>query len=213
MCEERKLIEKMVAADRKAVDFFSSKMKRERERLVCIAFLRCLGVPFNNDDVVSSSDEPPDVIYNSARFEILEILDAEKRHAMFKERARKSSEATNLDELLESDIQISRERIDLNQTVDLIAKALSKKARKYSPDVCASLDALVYVDLTKKYLYPESPVRSVDKLMEQGWRSVSMVFDPYSHVFFARNAAPDFLLTLKGKTKQECKDPNGLFEL
>ncbi len=213
MNEEKKLLERMAATARKAVEFFSSRMKPERERLTCIAFLRCLGVSFNIDDVKSSSDEPPDVIYNSARFEIVEILDTEKRHSLFKKRASKASKAKKLNQIIESGVQISRERIDLNQTIDLMANALSKKAKKYSPNVRANLDALVYVDLTKKYLYPESPVISVDKLMEQGWRSVSMVFSPYSHVFFTRNSEPGFLHEFEGQTKREWENPDTLFEL
>ncbi|MCK4739576.1 MAG: DUF1780 domain-containing protein, partial [Deltaproteobacteria bacterium] len=40
-------------------------------------------------------------------------------------------------------------------------------------------------------------------LVDQGWRSVSFVFGRYSHVVFAQNAAPSFLKSNEGQTKNE----------
>jgi len=37
---------------------FSNKMKEERERMVCRAFLRCLGVQFHEDEIVAPYTEP-----------------------------------------------------------------------------------------------------------------------------------------------------------
>jgi hypothetical protein len=37
---------------------FSNPMKPERERTVVRAYLRCLGIPFTEDEIASSNDEP-----------------------------------------------------------------------------------------------------------------------------------------------------------
>ena len=40
----------------------SNPMKPERERMVVRAFLRCLGISFTEDEIVSGNDEPVDVL-------------------------------------------------------------------------------------------------------------------------------------------------------
>jgi hypothetical protein len=45
---------------------FSNPMKPERERMVVRAYLRCLGIPFTEDEIASSNDEPVDVLFGEA---------------------------------------------------------------------------------------------------------------------------------------------------
>lgn len=61
------------AAD--TVDLLGNARKQEREKRTCAAFLRCAGINFNADLIISSTTEPPDVLFNSAHFEITIVLD------------------------------------------------------------------------------------------------------------------------------------------
>lgn len=60
---------------------FSSKMKPERERMICRAFLRCLGVQFQEDEILAPHTEPIDVAFRSAKFQIRELMEPERKRA------------------------------------------------------------------------------------------------------------------------------------
>ena len=75
--------------------FFTSKMKPERERAVCRAFLCCLGLEFTEAEIIASTTEPVDVDFRSAKFQVRELLDSErKRGDELKETQRKYENAT-----------------------------------------------------------------------------------------------------------------------
>src|SRR2546430_12173919 len=65
------------AAD--SVDLLGSARKQERERRTCAAFLRCAGIDFTVDQIVSSTTEPPDVVFGQALFEITIVLPVGRR--------------------------------------------------------------------------------------------------------------------------------------
>jgi hypothetical protein len=60
----RKLQEHVVETRR----LFSNTMKPERERMVCRAFLRLLGISFCDEEIIASDTEPIDVLFQSASF-------------------------------------------------------------------------------------------------------------------------------------------------
>lgn len=62
--------------------FFGPKMKPHRERSVCRAFLRCLGVAFNEPEIIASATEPVDIEFRTAKFQIRELLDPDVREGM-----------------------------------------------------------------------------------------------------------------------------------
>ena len=65
-----------------SVRFFGAQRKPEREVWVADHFLENLNIAYSTEEVVSSDDDPPDVIFRDARFEIKEIMDpGRRRHA------------------------------------------------------------------------------------------------------------------------------------
>jgi hypothetical protein len=73
------------------------KRKPESERLACAAFLRCLQIEFGPGQITSTNpgDEPPDVLFDGAAFEITQVLDSGRRmHAEWKSRVEKYKRAT-----------------------------------------------------------------------------------------------------------------------
>jgi len=73
---------------------------------------------------------------------------------------------------------------------------------------CRGIDALVYVNLRHRHLWPaEFDAKSVglSRVRSQGWRSVSVLMLPYGVVFFSREDGPEFIRTIQGEIRL---DPN-----
>ena len=69
-------------AQRKAraesVEYFSAAKKPEREQWVVRTFLTNLGITYTTTEVIEGED-PPDVQFRSANFEVKEVLDSGRR--------------------------------------------------------------------------------------------------------------------------------------
>lgn len=209
---DQKYIENLLARSKETLSILSNREKAKRERMVGAAFLRCLGVPFSLDDIKSPQNDPPDIIFQDAKFEVRDLLDEGRRRGdEYKERHKTLTEATSIEDTLllyKSPTPISYKKI-----FELVTAALSKKALRYGKVGCSNLDALVYVNLQNRFLNPNSNISNFNILVSQGWRSVSFVNPPYSHVIFAHENAPKFLKAKAGDTKQEWSDPDTFFEL
>jgi hypothetical protein len=62
-----------------ACSLMSNARKSERERMVVRALLRCLGVAFEDAEIVAGTQEPVDVVFRAARFQIRDLVDDRKR--------------------------------------------------------------------------------------------------------------------------------------
>jgi Putative endonuclease, protein of unknown function (DUF1780) len=145
---EKKYLNKLLQYVNETRQLLSSKMKQERERMVCRAFLRCMGLPFREDQIIVSKDEPPDIIFDSARFEIRELLDDGRRRGdEWVQEARKVERAEDIEAVLRP--IPSPRQISLEELIPLVAEALREKCMKYGPE-CGRLDALVYVNFARK---------------------------------------------------------------
>jgi hypothetical protein len=167
------------------------EMKPERERSVCRAFLRCAGVPFTEESIIASRDEPPDVLFDLARFEVLEVLDDDRRRGdELKEEVERVEKAKSIDDVL---LPLpSPKFIRLAELVPLVKDKLKGKFKKYAKDVRGKLDVLVYVNMCQTFFVPTSPGVSNEEydtknLGIQGWQSVSVL------ALFSPTENPDFL--------------------
>ena len=96
-----------------------------------------------------------------------------------------------------------------------IAQSLAEKASHYGVKNCSTLDALVYVDLSGRHLWPLEAAlepKTADELTRQGWRSVSMVFLPYGAVLAAKPDAPPWLKDKVKRILHEWPHPDGWFD-
>lgn len=212
-CREAEKLEALLLEYEDTVNFLSEGRKTERERQACAALLRCLGIRFEPEELVPSDTEPPDVLFADARFEVREFLDKERRrHDEWKQKRDRARKAGSFGDLLEP--QSSPRSLTYAEIVSLVTTGLAEKASKYGKVKCSSLDALAYVNLRDKYLNLGSPIPDVMELIQQGWRSVSLLMPPYGLVLYATDSAPGFLGTIVGQTKQGGVDwLDGLFEL
>jgi hypothetical protein len=104
MQSDKEYLRRLAHEANDTVSLLSDSRKPEKERRVCAAFLRCVGVSFAANDLVSVSkaEEPPDVQFRDAAFEVKVEYGNEKVHEKWKSRARRRREAKTMNDVLES---------------------------------------------------------------------------------------------------------------
>jgi hypothetical protein len=195
MSDDKMSDEEYLASVRKAreesVRFFSSANKPERECWVVNEFLGNLGVTFVESEILPVADEPPDICFGSANFEVKEILDkGRRRHADYKAALEKAKAATVPQDLLE---QTTPRDITYAEVCDLVEKEVVRFSEKYAPTTRKNLDLLFYVNLEDVYGYVATPLPLPSKWEAFGFRSVSIVMGRLAVILMAADSAPDFL--------------------
>ena len=178
---------------------FSEDPRTEREKAPVREFLRYLGVGFTEEElVVPLKHDDVDVRFREARFQNVErIVAARRRHEevqQFAERVR-TARGVAARGVPRGDSVPMRVRELLRE----VHKALGNESRKTVNR--AALDALVYVNLRGRHLYPAPDVFDEDAraVADLGWRSVSVLWPPYAVVISAKSAAPKFLRVKTGQ--------------
>ena len=178
---------------------FSEDPRTEREKAPVREFLRYLGVGFTEEElVVPLKHDDVDVRFREARFQNVErTVAARRRHEevqQFAERVRTAREVAARG-VPRGDSVPMRVRELLRE----VHKALGNESRKTVNR--AALDALVYVNLRGRHLYPAPDVFDEDAraVADLGWRSVSVLWPPYAVVISAKSAAPKFLRVKTGQ--------------
>jgi Putative endonuclease, protein of unknown function (DUF1780) len=131
------------AADARSL--MSNPRKSERERMVVRALLRCLGVVFEDKEIVAGGEEPVDAEFRAARFQIRDLVGDRKRGKEWAERERIYRDAKTI-----ADVRTpftGSTAIPFDRASKMVADALTEKSRRYGPRVCGMLDAVVYLDL------------------------------------------------------------------
>lgn len=183
---------------RESVEYFSCKKKPERERWVCRAFIQNLGLSYNESEVVTPDDEPPDVVFRDCRFEIKELLDhGRRRHAEYKASLQKALEITDPQELLE---RFTPQEITPQHIGGRIHNELEALKQRYAP-TRRYLDILFYVNLKAHFLKVGAMPPAV-QFAPYGWRSVSAIMGRNALVLFAAPDAPIFLVSNVGALMQ-----------
>lgn len=181
---------------KESVDYFASQDKFIREKWVVANFLTNLAIPFGEADLVPG-DDPPDVIFREAQFEVKEILDeGRKRHAEYKQALVCANAATDPAELHKG---YSSKDISIQEVFSLVHSVAADLAcRKYSPEVRRQLDLLCYVNLQDVMGLIETPFPDVTPLAKLGYRSVSFLDGHCSCILCADPSAPSFLRVQPG---------------
>lgn len=189
MTDEEFLEDRRIAL-RESIDYFRSHNKAERECWVCSEFIANLGLEFEESEIVSPKEDPPDITFRDAAFEIKEILDpGRKRHAEYKDALQFALNATDPQDLLEDYSPIEITPIQIGE---LLITELESLKNRYSQAVLKNLDLLFYINL-QDHLLIKGPMPSIEKFDSFGWRSVSALFGWGSFVFYASNVSPQFL--------------------
>ena len=201
MCKlpESNFIKERIDAIKEANHFFSNDCKSDREVWVVNHFLSQLCIEFSNEEIKPSSDEPVDVIYCDAKFQVKEIYDkGRKRGDEYKESLRKAEIATSASDLFE---HYSPQKITCDDIASNVAKRASKlQQQKYGPSECMSTDLLFYFNLQDIHVVG-NVLTDVDAYSSKmaAWRSVSVFSGDCAFVLHVSEKAPGFLKTAKGK--------------
>ena len=172
---------------------FSNAGKQRRELWVASEFLRIRGISFAEQDLrLPPQDDPVDVLFGSANFQIKEVPDPNSsRSAEIKVTARQVETARTLEDTVTpyapSDVP---ESINGNLLVLDVAGELSTDAR-YAVTK-AKLDLILYVTRTRT---SQVRFRTEDQSIfaKMGWRSISALMGNRASVLFAGRDAPAFL--------------------
>ena len=200
MCKlpESDFIKERIDAIKEAIHFISNDCKSEREVWIVRYFLSQLCIEFSNEEIHASSDEPVDVVYCDAKFQVKEIYDkGRKRGDEYKESLRKAETATSDSDLHE---HYSPQKIICDDVASLVAKLASVWQQKYGPSECISTDLLFYFNLQDIHVV-ENVLTDVDAYSSEmaAWRSVSVFLGDCAFVLHVSEKAPGFLKTAKGK--------------
>lgn len=191
--------------------YLSDALKPERERDVCRAFLRCVGIPFLEREIIAPASEPVDVSFREARFQVREMMETGRRRGdEWKKNQERWNRARSLDGALTA-WRPKPAKMSFTELMAALTSALDTKSRKYGAQ-CRTLDALVYVNLTMtRVLDPTSAPSDTSALEAQGWRSVAMVFPPWGFVVISGADAPAFLRSRVGRALREWSDLDELW--
>ena len=200
MCKlpESDFIKERVDAIKETIHFISNDCKSEREVWVVRHFLSQLCIDFSNEEIHASSDEPVDVVYCDAKFQVKEIYDkGRKRGDEYKESLRKAKIAISASDLFEP---YSPQKMICDDVASIVAKLASVWQQKYGPSECMSTDLLFYFNLQDIHVVGDE-VTDVDSYSSKmaAWRSVSVFLGDCAFVLHVSEKAPGFLKTAKGK--------------
>ena len=122
---------------RESVGYFAPQRKGERELWVARALLENLNIPHQETELVLAPEDPPDVFFRDARFEIKEIMDAgRRRHSEYREALRRAESATAPKDLLS---EFTPKDISIKQVYELALTASISHQTKYASSVCGVL--------------------------------------------------------------------------
>ncbi|PAU66026.1 MULTISPECIES: DUF1780 domain-containing protein [Pseudomonas] len=181
--------------------FLSNARKWERERWVCQRLLQALNVSHRIEEFGSAGQEPPDVLFRDANFEVFFVLDEGRRlNEEWRAELERRRSAFSLSQLVRRESR--PRRIPATELQARLAPTLRKKAHNYvERDLdLGDLDLLAFVNLKRAVPDFNSHFPPPTEYLRQGWRSLSMVGPTFARVLFAHPGAPDFLRNNLGRT-------------
>jgi hypothetical protein len=181
--------------------FLSNARKWERERWVCQRLLQALNVSHRLDEFSAASQEPPDVLFRDACFEVFSVLDEGRRlNDEWRAELERRRSAFSLSQLVRREAR--PRRIGATELQQRLSPTLRKKAHNYGErgvDL-GELDLLAFVSLKRATLDFNSHFPPPTEFLRQGWRSLSLVGPNFARVLFAHPDAPDFLRSNLGRS-------------
>jgi hypothetical protein len=174
--------------------------QKVRERYVAEHFLRGIGATFATSELILPEDDPPDVSFRDASFEVKDVQDrSRKRHNEYKLKLAKARQAERFGDLMEpfspEDMPIAAVCVRLMEETQKLAGS------KYPADVRSRLDLLFYLNfgMEKTWGIEDGSRPDLRRMQLEGWRSVSFLHGASTCcVLVASPAAPDFLRARQG---------------
>ncbi len=181
--------------------FLSNARKWERERWVCQRLLQALNVRHHLDEFSASGQEPPDVLFREANFEVFFVLDQGRRlNDEWRAELDRRRSAFSLSQLVRREAK--PKRIGAAELQARLAPTLRKKSHNYLERGLdpGELDLLAFVSLKRAVPDFNSHFPPPTEYLRQGWRSLSLVGPTFARVLFAHPDAPAFLRNNLGRS-------------
>nr|WP_298165537.1 DUF1780 domain-containing protein [uncultured Pseudomonas sp.] len=181
--------------------FLSNARKWERERWVCQRLLQALNVRHHLDEFSASGQEPPDVLFREANFEVFFVLDQGRRlNDEWRAELDRRRSAFSLSQLVRRETR--PKRIGAAELQARLAPTLRKKSHNYLERGLdpGELDLLAFVSLKRAVPDFNSHFPPPTEYLRQGWRSLSLVGPTFARVLFAHPDAPAFLRNNLGRS-------------
>ncbi|PKM29602.1 MAG: hypothetical protein CVV08_17355 [Gammaproteobacteria bacterium HGW-Gammaproteobacteria-12] len=160
-----------------------------------------LNVRHHSDDFTPSGQEPPDVLFRDANFEVFFVLDEGRRlNDEWRAELERRRSAFSLSQLVRREAR--PKRIPASEMQARLAPTLRKKAHNYRERGIdpGELDLVAFVSLKRAVLDCNSHFPPPTEYLRQGWRSLSLVGPRFARVLFAHPDAPDFLRQNLGRS-------------
>ena len=120
----------LTVAAEQANAFLSNARKWERERWVCQRLLQGLNVPYRAEEFHAAGQEPPDVLFRDASFEVFFVLDEGRRlNDEWRDELLRRRSAFSLSQLVRREAK--PRRIPAHEFLLRLAPTLRKKAHNY----------------------------------------------------------------------------------
>lgn len=180
-----------------SIDFFRNYRKGERERWVASEFLRYLVEDLDERDVIESTQEPIDVIYNDIEFQIKEIQsEGSTRGKEYNDKFRSITEETEPHDLLEEYCPI---HIPINNAMPMLVTELQRHRTTKYHKLTNEMNVLVYLNLNDTtYSDVEIDYTLLDEEIVH-WLSVSVVTNNCAIVLSCNDPALERLSLNVGK--------------
>jgi hypothetical protein len=179
----------------------SNAQKWERERWVCQRLLQGLNITYGVEEFLPVGQEPPDVLFRDANFEVFFVLDEGRRlNDEWREELQRRRSAFSLSQLVRREAR--PKRIRAPELLARLGPTLRKKAHNYLErglDL-SELDMVAFASLKRDVLNLNSHFPPPTEYLRQGWRSLSLVGPNFARVLFAHPDAPDFLRANLGRS-------------
>lgn len=192
-----------IEALKESIQFFSNDGKKKSEVWVVEKFLNTLGLTYTESEIIQMSqvDEPPDVTFRDASFEVMELYDEERqRHKEYKNMLHNIEVATSYNDILKPETW-DIDEVSLQRLLDIAEVRLHEKKGHFSADIKVDLDVLIYVNMRKITIDDKDSIVSLpDASKLTQWRSVAFILNrPVVFVAYASDRAPDFIRDIAGR--------------
>ena len=187
---------------RKSIAHLSNAGKPDRERWVAERFLTHLGVGWA-DGELTKPEEPADVAFRDARFQVKELLDANrKRHDEYWADLQRLDTARTPADMF---THYEPTTLAIGDMVARVENLAAEVCGQYGHLERRGLDLLVYVNLLDVDIVNDGTPFALTR--PPGFRSLSFIADGMAVVIWAAEAAPDFLREAAG-TVRRCQHGN-----
>lgn len=180
-----------IHAVKESIEFFHNTNKLEREKWVVARLLENL-IPDFSEDSLHEAEEPADVQFEDASFQVKEVLEHDRRRGdEYKKALEKAKTAEEYGDLLED---YSPYKVSFKEIVNQCYEYSKELTKKYGPKERENLDFICYFNYLDSNEVPPVEVSFIEK----HYRSFSVISNRYRSVIYTAEEAPEFLKQHKG---------------